>query len=223
MEVVTALFAGGRILRHAELPRFIPAEQIMSMPATQQHRWAEAEVRRLIDESPSSTPRLELVDGDLLVTPAPGRVHQRVVLELAKLLDAFVRDNSLGELCLSPSDVRLSPELIVQPDLFVVGAVNGRRPRASDPITELLLAIEVISPASARFDRVAKRRAYQAARVPEYWIADPDARVVERWRPGDTRPEVMDDVMTWRPALSELQLTIDVGALYASVIDADEN
>jgi Uma2 family endonuclease len=136
------------------------------MPATQQHRWTEAEVRRLIDDAPSATPRLELVDGELLVTPSPSRAHQRVVLRLIRILDPFVLTNALGELCLSPSDLRLAPELVVQPDLFVIPAVNGRRPRLSDPITRLLLAVEVISPGSARFDRVATRRAYQAAQVP---------------------------------------------------------
>jgi Uma2 family endonuclease len=206
-------------LRHAELPNLAPAEQIMSMAAIQQRRWTEAEVRRLINDAPEPAPRFELVDGELLVTPAPGRVHQRVVFELAKLVDTFVRTHSMGEVCLSPSDVLLSPELVVQPDLFVIPAANGGRPRACDPITRLLLAVEVISPTSARFDRVAKRRAYQAAQVPEYWIADSDARTIERWCPEDARPEVVDEILTWCPVASGPLLTLDVGTLFAGVAD----
>ena len=222
MKLVTVVQIVIPIVGNAELPSSRPAEQIMSMPATQQHRWTEAEVRCLIDEAPSSTPRLELVDGELLVTPSPSHAHQRVLLRLIRILDPFVLANALGELSLSPSDVRLAPELVVQPDVFVIPAVNGRLPRMSDPITRLLLAVEVISPGSARFDRVAKRRAYQAAQVPEYWIADPDARTIERWRPDDTRPDVIDGSLQWQPDSSQSHLTLDVAALFAGVIDPED-
>jgi Uma2 family endonuclease len=219
---VTTTVAATPIVGHAELPSFHRAEQIMSMPATEHHRWTEAEVRRLIDEAPSATPRLELVDGELLVTPSPSRGHQRVVLQLVRILDPFILTNSLGELCLSPSDVRLAPELVVQPDLFVIPAVDGRLPGINDQITRLLLAVEVISSGSARFDRVAKRRAYQAAQVPEYWIVDPDARTIERWRPGDTRPEVIDDILHWQPDANHADLTLYVAALFAGALDPRE-
>ncbi|HEY5061465.1 MAG TPA: Uma2 family endonuclease, partial [Gemmatimonadaceae bacterium] len=119
---------------------------------------------------------------------------------------------------LSPSDVRLTPELVVQPDLFVIPSDNGRRPSAAAPVTHVLLSIEVLSPDSARFDRVLKRRAYQAAGVPEYWIVDPDAQTIERWRPADNRAEVLDKMLTWRPD-DRLELTVDVGALFAEVTD----
>lgn len=60
----------GSILCDAELPPIALAEQIMHMPAMLHRRWTEGEVRQLIDESPGPTPRYELVDGELLVTPA---------------------------------------------------------------------------------------------------------------------------------------------------------
>ena len=86
------------ILTHAELPDLEPAEQIIiSMPTIQQRRWTEAEVRRLIEESPGTAPRFELVDGELLVTPAPSGMHQRLVLALATMLNEYVRAHALGE------------------------------------------------------------------------------------------------------------------------------
>ena len=136
-------------LLNAELPGFTRAEQIMSMAATQRRRWTEAEVRHLIAQAPHPAPRFELVDGELLVTPAPGGLHQRLLLELAVILRAFVRAHGVGELRLSPSDVRLLPEVVMQPDLFVIPNDNGRRPIASAPVARLLLAIEVLSPDSA--------------------------------------------------------------------------
>jgi Uma2 family endonuclease len=205
-------------LPNAELPELTRAEQIMSMAAMQRRRWTEVEVRGLIAQAPHPAPRLELVDGELLVTPAPGGLHQRLVLELAVILRAFVRGYGVGELRLSPGDVRLSAELVVQPDLFVIPLDNGRRPSASAPVTHLLLAIEVLSPDSARFDRVLKRRAYQAAGVPEYWIVDPDAQTIERWRPTDDRAEMLDQMLTWRPN-DRLELRLDVAALFGDVTD----
>ena len=188
------------------------------MPAMQQSQWTEAEVRRLIEELPEPTPRFELVGGELLVTPSPGRLHQRLVLALAVRLDAFVRAHSLGELQISPSDVHLAAELVVQPDLFVIPSDGGRRPRATAPVTQLLLAIEILSAGSARFDRVVKRRAYQAAGVSEYWIVDPDAQTVERWHPEDDRPEVLDRMLIWCPAADD-ELVVDLSALFTEVSD----
>jgi Uma2 family endonuclease len=54
----------------------------MSMPAQplRPHRWTIDEVDRLAEERPESSPRYELVDGELLVTPAPGGRHQRIIL-----------------------------------------------------------------------------------------------------------------------------------------------
>ena len=209
-----------RMLANAELPRFNRAEQIMSMPAMRQSHWTEAEVRQLIDETPDPTPRFELVGGELLVTPSPGRLHQRLVLALAVRLDAFVRAHGLGELQISPSDVHLAPELVVQPDLFVIPSDEGHRPRTTAPVRHLLLAIEILSPGSARFDRVIKRRAYQSAGVPEYWIVDPDAQTVERWHPGDDRPDVLDRMLSWCPAGAHDALVVDLIALFADVCDA---
>ena len=59
------------IMRRAELRVKSHREQIVSMPALRRHRWTADEVRRLIDERPGMSPRYELVDGELLVTPAP--------------------------------------------------------------------------------------------------------------------------------------------------------
>lgn len=191
----------------------------MFMPAMLHRRWTEDEVRRLIDDAPAPTPRYELVDGELLVTPAPSRLHQRVVFELAKILSVFVDAHGLGELAISPNDVRLAPELVVQPDIFVVPSDAGRRPRTDIPTTRLLLAVEILSPGSARFDRVVKRRAFQAAGVPEYWIVDVDARTIERWRPDDVRPEVNDAAMSWGPPPARETLALDLPRFFEMVSD----
>ena len=83
------------------------------------------------------------------------------------------------------------------------------------PIDRLLLAIEVVSPGSAHADRVTKRRLNQRAGTPEYWVVDPDARVIERWRPDDARPEIVDGTFECHPEGATGPLTLDVALLLA--------
>jgi Uma2 family endonuclease len=62
-----------------------------------------------------------------------------------------------------------------------------------------------------------KRRLYQQQGVPNYWIVDVDARLVERWRPGDLRPEILEYAVAWRPNLSQPPLVIDLPGYFADV------
>jgi hypothetical protein len=81
---------------------------------------------------------------------------------------------------------------------------------------ERLLAVEVLSPSTARHDRGGRRVHYQKAGVAEYWIADLDARVVERWRPDDERPEVIRDRMIWHPDGAKKPLVVQLSKLFAA-------
>jgi Uma2 family endonuclease len=110
-------------------------------------------------------------------------------------------------------------ETIFQPDLFVVPSTEGKRPRADVPVSQILLVVEVLSDGSRRHDRLTKRVHYQNAVVPEYWILDQDAGLVERWRPTDDRPEVLGLVMQWQPVATIEPLTIDLVGLFRGVLD----
>jgi hypothetical protein len=61
----------------------------------------------------------------------------------------------------------------------------------------------------AHFDGSRKRRFFQRGGVPEYWVVDPDARLIERWRPGDERPELADGRFAWSPPDAAEQLDIE--------------
>jgi Uma2 family endonuclease len=166
---------------------------------------------------PDDGNRYEVVDGELLVTPSPSDLHQRAVMALALLLDPYIRLLRLGETLSSPADLELDPFALVQPDLFVRGLVDGRLPRGWKPLAPLLLVVEVLSPSTARVDRTTKRVRFQRARIPEYWIVDLDARMIERWRPDDERPELLADSISWQPAASADALAIDLHALFARI------
>lgn len=169
------------------------------MPARRAQRWTAGAVRQLIADTPSLTPRYELVDGELLVTPAPTPSHQMAVALLLGALLPYCAREGIGVPLTSPSDIELEEEDVRQPDVFVLPIAEWKRvARDGFPARELLLAIEVLSPSTARTDRVTKRAVYQR-HVQEYWIVDIDAHIVERWRSGDTRPEIVADMLTWQP------------------------
>ena len=213
-----ALLRASARSRHAELCRHSNAEQVMGMPAERfRRRWTASDVRRLIAEAPLASPRYELVDGDLVVTPSPSFRHQEAVTLLLVALSSYCRAEGVGHAMASPSDIELEPESVRQPDVFVLPAAERRRlAREGFPARELLLAVEVVSPGSAHDDRVRKRALYQR-RVPEYWVVDTDARVVERWRAGATQPEVLSDRMEWLPAGAHEPLILDLAALFGRV------
>jgi Uma2 family endonuclease len=120
-----------------------------------------------LDQLPDDGNRYELIDGLLLVSPAPAERHQRAVLELAFLLRRLCPPGL--RVYGSPLDVRLSERVQVQPDLIV--ATDGP-PR--DKLERVpLLCIEILSPSTRRHDVVLKRRAFEAAAIPSYWIVDP--------------------------------------------------
>jgi Uma2 family endonuclease len=185
----------------------------MGMPQAT-HFWTPDEVRAL----PADGRRYEVVAGELLVTPAPSFPHQEAVLLLVLALNAYLDRNKAGHAAISPADLTPETGALVQPDAFVVGLVAGRRPRDWSDIERLLLAIEVLSPSTARADRTVKRRLYQRAGVPQYWIVDLEARLVERWRPGDERPEILTEHLEWAPEPGVEPLVIALPAFFGRVM-----
>ena len=178
----------------------------MAMPAPRTD-WTAAMVRDLPDDGN----RYEVLDGELLVSPAPSYRHQAVLARLFKVISPYVDQHSLGWTRWSPADIEFSPETMLQPDLFVVPDEGMGEPNSWKEVKRLLLVVEGLSPSTARVDRLLKRPEYQKASIPEYWIVDIDSRLVERWRPVDERPEVIADLLEWQPTaeISPLLIPLD--------------
>jgi Uma2 family endonuclease len=102
--------------------------------------------------------------------------------------------------------------MVTQPDLLVVPM--GHLDDKVYFVSRLLLAVEVLSPASARFDRVIKRPRYQRNRVPEYWIVDRESRTFERWQPDDERPAILSDTLVWHPEGASMPLELDIPSFF---------
>ena len=163
---------------------------------------------------PEDGKRYEVLDGELAVTPAPNQGHQDVLGRLYVVLLAYTQLQNVGYTYLSPADIEFSPTRLVQPDVFVAARVEGRKPNGWKEMKHLRLAVEVLSPSTARRDRGKKRLIYQSQGVEEYWIVDVDARCVERWRPDDERPEVVHGSLRWHPDPAVPPLDIDLEALF---------
>lgn len=142
-----------------------------------------------LDAMPPDGRRHELIDGAIVVTPAPSRRHQRASIRLAAQLLAACSPHL--EVLAAPFDVALSEHTVVEPDLLVapVDAFTD-----ADLPTAPLLVIEILSPSTRLLDLRHKLGLYEEAGVEHYWVLDPRAErlVVHRLRSG--RFEVVADV-----------------------------
>ncbi|MCY4637828.1 MAG: Uma2 family endonuclease [Acidobacteria bacterium] len=123
--------------------------------------------------------RYELLDGELLLTPAPNLKHQRLQLRLGMRLAQFIEERGLGELFFAPCDVVLSDTDVVQPDLLFVSIERSHLLSGGDNVRGAPdLVVEILSPTTADRDRGYKRALYAKHGVKEYWLIDPTAETV---------------------------------------------
>ncbi len=186
----------------------------MSMPAFVKKRWSANEARALNEANPLPWPRYEVIDGELLVSPAPRSLHQDVVLSVARILSDYTDRVGDGHTMIGPADIELEDDSTVSPDVFVTKLVKGRKPKNWKEVEGLWLVAEVLSPSTARYDRVVKRAYFGRNDVAEYWIVDLDARLFERWHPGDQRPEVETGTLRWGLGEGADALEIDLPAFF---------
>jgi Uma2 family endonuclease len=199
-----------RVARAAELPTTPAEPTFMGMPDTLTPvYWTADMARRLPDDGN----RYEVVYGELLVTPAPRLWHQRLILRLASALEEYLaRHPGSGVAFTSPADISWGQDVLVQPDVFVV-PVEQAKTLDWNAIRDLLLVAEVLSPSTARHDRFTKRRRYQEARVPLYWIVDGEARQVEIWTLEDVFPHMERDRLIWQPEGAAAPFTLSLEEL----------
>ena len=124
-------------------------------------------------------PRHELIDGDLIMSPAPVTFHQKVSAMLYFLLNQFILKHQLGWLFYAPVDVVLSQYDVVQPDLLFIARDHKSIIKKENIQGAPDLVIEIISPSTAGQDRIVKRKLYAKFGVREYWIVDPEQKSIE--------------------------------------------
>jgi Uma2 family endonuclease len=123
-------------------------------------------------------PRFELIDGEPCMMAPPSRRHQQISFEIGRQLGNFLK----GKPCQAysaPFGVRLSKteDTVLEPDITVVCDPSKLDDRGCSGAPDLI--VEVLSPSSARHDRMVKFNKYQGAGVREYWIVDPETKTVQ--------------------------------------------
>jgi Uma2 family endonuclease len=187
----------------------------MAMPAAQTEWTVE-----MLDALPDDGNRYEIIDGELFVTPAPSDVHQLIVLALATRLRAYLRPTSLARVITSPSDIRRGDRRKnrVQPDVYAVKLVDGKRPTYPFDLADVLLAVEVLSASNPKYDYQTKRRLYLRGGIPEYWIVDPEAQTFARWRGASDSGELVTERIEWQPSGLEASLVIDLPTFFEDAL-----
>ena len=123
--------------------------------------------------------RYELIEGGMIMAPSPVTRHQRISRKIEFILEKFVTENNLGEIFDAPCDVYLDDENVVQPDILFISKdrlnIIGEKNIQGAPD----MTIEILSEATAHRDLVKKKRLYARFGVKEYWIVDPEEKIVE--------------------------------------------
>jgi Uma2 family endonuclease len=124
--------------------------------------------------------RCELIDGVVYTMTAPSRVHQYICTALSYQLFGFLKGKSC-EVYVAPFDVRLNADdgddTVLQPDILVICDKEKLDPKGCQGSPDLV--VEISSPSSKTYDKILKFNKYLQAGVREYWIVDPDCRIVD--------------------------------------------
>ena len=163
---------------------------------------------------PDDGNRYELLDGVLLVTPAPAAIHQLVASRIQSRLAAALMFTGHAHV-VGPGALVRKPKTQLQPDILVY---PSRFRPATDwsSITEHWLAVEVLSRSSRIYDRDFKRDAYFALGVHQVWLVDWREQAIEVCL-GPKRMNSVRDEIRWHVAPAETTVTIALAEVFAGI------
>lgn len=137
-------------------------------------------LERYLREAPENA-FWEFVHGEVVVH-SPVRIeHQRLVFFLGRVLAGYLEHVFPGaEVVLGPAGLRVAPEVIREPDIFVLAPEDADKARGFPVEARPLLVVEVVSPSTRRLDLEVKPQEYARAGIPEYWVVDEEHQQVLR-------------------------------------------
>jgi len=121
----------------------------------------------------------QLIDGELVMSPAPTRNHQQIAKNIFRKLDRFVEISKMGEVYFAPLDVLFGDTETFQPDIIYISKENKSLMKEENIIGAPDLIVEILSPSTAYYDLKHKKNIYELSGVKEYWIVDPMEKTVE--------------------------------------------
>ncbi len=130
------------------------------------------------EKLPEGSP-YQLIEGELIMSPAPAPEHQEVSINLSYKLYNVVKKTKRGKVLYAPVDVYLDQENAYQPDIVVV--LEGSRAKITQRGIEGPpdIVVEILSPSTAYYDLLEKKEVYERSGVKEYWIVDPKRKTFE--------------------------------------------
>lgn len=155
--------------------------------------------------------RRELIEGELLVTPAPSEKHQRYSGNLSFELRLHLEARPAGVLYSAPFDVILDLHNVVQPDIVLILLEHRDRIAPEGLRGAPDLVVEILSPGTSSRDLVYKRHIYHRFKIPEYWILDPEKDQLHRllWEEKGYSEQVFQgDETLETPLLPGMQLSL---------------
>lgn len=135
-------------------------------------------------ELPETTQIIELIDGVVFMSPSPKDIHQDNVDDVVGFLRDLKRSGQIsGIVRFAPMDVQFDEVNTLQPDIFFVSSDSTRCMLGDDGYWHGApdLIVEVLSPSTARRDKVEKFNLYEKHGVREYWLVEPTLLSVEVW------------------------------------------
>lgn len=121
----------------------------------------------------------QLIEGELVMTPAPTPYHQIISGNLFVKINKVVREKNAGAVIYSPVDVYLDEENAYQPDIVFISRERQGIIKEDGIYGAPDLVIEILSPTTAYYDIRKKFRVYERYGVKEYWIVDPEMKGIE--------------------------------------------
>lgn len=124
--------------------------------------------------------RAELIDGRMYEMASPGRIHQRLLGAMIRLIANYIEDGDGScEVYAAPFAVYINNDEYnyVEPDIVVICNEDKLDEKGCHGAPDW--AVEIVSPSSVKMDRKIKLFKYRTAGVREYWIVDPGERTVE--------------------------------------------
>ncbi|HLY26592.1 MAG TPA: Uma2 family endonuclease [Aggregatilineales bacterium] len=155
----------------------------------------------------------ELLNGEEIMSPTPVRIHQNTLGRLFIVVQALVPN---GEVIFAPMDVYFDEENTVQPDLLWIAEGSACHWVENDKYLKGApdLVVEILSPGSVRRDRKDKFRLYEKYGVREYWMIDPEEKLLEIWQLQDGRLMLVDVFGSGDPCKSLLLGDVDMKAIF---------
>lgn len=165
-----------------------------------------------LEHFPNDGNRYELLDGVLLVTPAPLPPHQVVIGRLQAALMEYVQTPGLAWV-VGPGAIEVAPRTHLEPDILVFPSDQPIN-RKWSAIRDWWLAVEVFSESSVIYDRDFKRNAYLAMGVLEVWLVDWQEGTVYVSRSGKPADVPHRDSLIWFPSALEQPLSINLTKVF---------